>query len=173
MKDYLFSPIKSGFVEDCHKLNEQNVPNVGTKTLDGFTNLLENSDYSECILNNFKVVGYIICFHDNEKTTNYMHGIKHKNFMEIENRVSNFLYIDRVAVDNEHRKNKLGSLLYENTLNFAKKNFIKNLTAEINLLPSINEASFKFHKSFGFSEIQTVKYSEDYEVSLQKLSINS
>ena len=102
-----------------------------------------------------------------------MREIKHKNFNEIEKRVSNFLYIDRVAVDNEHRKNKLGTSLYENTLNFAKDNFIKHLTAEINLLPSINKASFKFHKSFGFNEIQTVKYSEDYEVSLQKLIINS
>jgi len=47
------------------------------------------------------------------------------------------------------------------------------LTAEINLLPSINKGSFKFHESFGFQEFGTVKYSEDYEVSLQKLLINS
>ena len=173
MKDYLFSPINSDFVAQCHELNEKNVPNVGTKSLDGFINLVENSDYNECILKNNEVVGYVVCFQDNENTIDYMHEIKHKNFNEIENRVSNFLYIDRVAVDNEHRKNKLGSSLYENTLNFAKENFIKHLTAEINPLPSINEASFKFHKSFGFSEIQTVKYSEDYEVSLQKLIINS
>ena len=173
MKDYLFSPIKSDLVAQCHELNEQNVPNVGTKSLDGFINLIENSDYNECILKNNKVVGYIVCFQDTENTINYMDEIKHNNFNEIKNSVSNFLYIDRVAVDNEHRKNKLGSSLYENTLNFAKENFIKHLTAEINLLPSINEASFKFHKSFGFNEIQTVKYSEDYEVSLQKLTINS
>ena len=173
MKDYLFSPIKSDLVAQCHELNEQNVPNVGTKSLDGFINLIKNSDYNECILKNNKVVGYIVCFQDTENTINYMDEIKHNNFNEIKNSVSNFLYIDRVAVDNEHRKNKLGSSLYENTLNFAKENFIKHLTAEINLLPSINEASFKFHKSFGFNEIQTVKYSEDYEVSLQKLTINS
>jgi predicted GNAT superfamily acetyltransferase len=173
MKDYLFSPISSNFIAQCHELNEKNVPNVGTKSFDGFINLVENSDYNECILKNNKVVGYVVCFQDNENTINYMHEIKHKNFMEIENRVSNFLYIDRVAVDNELRKNKLGSSLYENTLNFAKENSIKHLTAEINLLPSKNEASFKFHKSFGFNEIQAIKHSEDYEVSLQKLSINS
>ena len=44
MKDYLFSPIKSDFVAQCHELNEQNVPNVGTKSLDEFINLIENSD---------------------------------------------------------------------------------------------------------------------------------
>ncbi len=173
MKDYLFSPIKSNFVLQCHKLNEQNVPNVGTKSLDGFINLVENSDYNECILRNNEVIGYIVCFQDNENTINYMRQIKHKNFNEIGKSVSNFLYIDRVVVENHYRKSKLGTALYKNTLNFAKENFIKNLTAEINLLPSINEASFKFHKSFGFNEIDTVKYSEDYEVSLQKLLINS
>ena len=172
MKDYLFSPINSDFVSQCHELNEKNVPNVGTKSLDGFINLVENSDYNECILKNNEVVGYVVCFQDNENTINYMHEIKHKNFNEIENRVSNFLYIDRVAVDDEHRKNKLGTSLYENTLDFAKKNFINNLTAEINLLPSINTPSFNFHKNFGFIEIDSVKYAEDYEVSLQKKIID-
>ena len=57
--------------------------------------------------------------------------------------------------------------------NFFEQNSIDYLTAEINLLPSINEASFKFHESFGFVEFGSVKYSEDYEVSLQKLVINS
>ena len=46
MKDYLFSPINSDFVAQCHELNEKNVPNVGTKSLDGFINLVENSDYN-------------------------------------------------------------------------------------------------------------------------------
>ena len=68
MKDYLFSPINSDFVAQCHELNEKNVPNVGTKSLDGFINLVENSDYNECILNNNEVVGYVVCFQDNENT---------------------------------------------------------------------------------------------------------
>ena len=96
-----------------------------------------------------------------------------KNFKEISNRVDNFLYIDRIAVDAKYRNNKLGTSLYKNILNYAKENSIEHLTAEINLLPSINEASFKFHESFGFEELGSVKYSEDYEVSLQKLAINS
>ena len=53
-------------------------------------------------------------------------------------------------------------------IDFSKNNSIENLTAEINLLPSVNTPSFNFHKNFGFIEIDTVKYSEDYEVSLQK-----
>ena len=102
-----------------------------------------------------------------------MNAVKHKNFKEISSRVKNFLYIDRIAIDDQYRNIKLGSNLYKNILIFAKHNSLQYLTAEINLLPSVNKTSFKFHESFGFQEFETVKYSEDYEVSLQKLLINS
>ena len=46
-----------------------------------------------------------------------------------------------------------------------------SLTAEINILPSVNVPSFEFHKQFNVKEIDTVAYSEDYEVSLQKKEI--
>ena len=32
----------------------------------------------------------------------------------------------------------------------------------------LNEVSFNFHEKFDFVEIDTKKYSDDYEVSLQK-----
>tara|TARA_A200000113_G_scaffold224160_1_gene241386 strand:+ start:858 stop:1376 length:519 start_codon:yes stop_codon:yes gene_type:complete len=172
MKDFIFEPINTNTIQKCHELNEKNVPNVGSRSLKGLTNSLENSDYSECILFRDQVVGFVICFLDSEITKSYMQQIDHKNFREISNRVSNFLYIDRIAVDTEYRNRKLGSQLYSNIVDFSKNNSITSLTAEINLLPSINISSFEFHKKFNFYEIDTVKYSEDYEVSLQKKEIN-
>tara|TARA_Y100000996_G_C22079414_1_gene460971 strand:- start:211 stop:516 length:306 start_codon:yes stop_codon:yes gene_type:complete len=97
-----------------------------------------------------------------------MKEIKHKNFKEISKRVNNFLYIDRIAIDSEFRNNKLATKLYSKIIDFTKNNSIESLTAEINLLPAVNTPSFNFHKNFGFTEIDTVKYAEDYEVSLQK-----
>ena len=86
--------------------------------------------------------------------------------------MKNFLFIDRIAIDSEFRNKKLGSELYANVINFAKNNSIESLTAEINLLPSVNTPSLNFHKNFGFIEIDSVKYAEDYEVSLQKKIID-
>ena len=171
MKDFIFEPINKNTIEKCLELNEKNVPNVGSRSLEGLTNSLENSDYSECILFENQVVGFVICFSDSERTKSYMGKINHKNFKEISNRVSNFLYIDRIAVDSDYRNNKLGSQLYSNIINFSKNNSIASLTAEINLLPSVNIPSFEFHKKFNFKEIDTVRHSEDYEVSLQKKEI--
>ena len=173
MEEYSFSFINNDLIAKCHQLNESNVPNVGSTTLKDLTNLVENSDYNECVLFENKVIGFIVCFKDNKLTKSYMNQINHKNFKEISNRVNNFLYIDRIAIDVEYRNMKLGSELYKKIHHYAKQNNIKNLTAEINLLPSINKASFKFHQSFGFQEIDTVKHTDDYEVSLQKLLINS
>ena len=171
MKDFIFEPINKRTIKKCHELNEKNVPNVGSKSIEGLANSLENSDYSECIHFENQVIGFVICFLDSEKTKSYMKEIDHKNFREINNRVNNFLYIDRIAVNSNYRNKKLGSQLYSNIINFSKNNSIESLTAEINLLPSINIPSFEFHKKFDFKEIDTVQYSEDYKVSLQKKEI--
>jgi len=173
MKEYSFLPINNDLTAKCHELNEKNIPNVGSTTLEELTNSIKNSDYNECIVIDDKVVGFVVCFQDNKQTKSYMNAVKHKNFKEISSRVNNFLYIDRIAIDDQYRNIKLGSNLYENILIFANHNSLQYLTAEINLLPSVNKASFKFHESFGFQEFGRVKYSEDYEVSLQKLFINS
>ena len=171
MKDFIFEPINKRTIKKCHELNEKNVPNVGSKSLEGLASSLVNSDYSECIHFENQVIGFVICFLDSEKTKSYMKEMDHKNFREISNRVSNFLYIDRIAVNSNYRNKKLGSQLYSNIINFSKNNSIESLTAEINLLPSINIPSFEFHKKFDFKEIDTVQYSEDYKVSLQKKEI--
>ena len=97
-----------------------------------------------------------------------MYNLKHKNFNEFRNRLKNFMYIDRVAVDAEYRKNGIASSMYERLIEFCLETNIENLTAEINILPSRNEVSFNFHEKFDFVEIDTKKYNDDYEVSLQK-----
>ena len=97
-----------------------------------------------------------------------MYSIKHKNFNEFRNQVKNFMYIDRIAVDEKYRNNGIASTLYDILIDYCLTTDIEYLTAEINLLPVKNEPSFMFHSKYQFKEINTKKYSEDYEVSLQK-----
>ena len=73
-----------------------------------------------------------------------------------------------MQVDSEFRKIGVASSMYEKLLEFCLESNIENLTAEINILPSRNEVSFNFHEKLDFIEIDTKKYSDDYEVSLQK-----
>ena len=164
--------ISSENLVECHRINQENTPEVGSVTLEGLQNSWENSDFNLCALVDNEVVGFVICFQDSEITKSYMGDMEHKNFNEIRQRVSDFLYIDRIAVDKNYTKRSIGSKLYDEVIDFAEMNSISHLTAEINLLPSKNMPSFKFHEKFAFSELDTVKYSEDYEVSLQ-VRINS
>ena len=54
-------PIDNSNLENCHSINEDNVPNVGTTTFEEFKALVENSDFHRCIIHENKVIGFIIC----------------------------------------------------------------------------------------------------------------
>ena len=73
MKDILFQSINNDLIAQCHQLNEENVPNVGSRSLEGLTNSLENSDYSECVIIDNFVVGFVICFQDSEITIDILY----------------------------------------------------------------------------------------------------
>ena len=171
VEKFLKSEIVNDYVEACHILNQNNVPEVGDRPLDEFKLLVENSDYNCCIVKNKTVVGFVICFQDNKTSTSFLTEQNHKNFIEIQRKVNNFLYIDRIAVNENYRGQSIGKEIYQHVEKFAIVNNIEFLTAEINILPKKNEISFKFHEKNGFMEFSTKKYSDDYEVSFQKKNL--
>ena len=171
VEKFLKSEIINDYVEACHVINQNNVPEVGDRPLDEFKLLVENSDYNCCIVENKTVVGFVICFQDNKTSTSFLTEQNHKNFIEIQKQMDNFLYIDRIAVHENYRGQNIGKEIYQHVEKFAIVNNIELLTAEINLLPKKNEISFKFHEKYGFREFSTKKYSDDYEVSFQKKNL--
>ena len=171
VEKFLKSEIINDYVEACHVINQNNVPEVGDRPLDEFKLLVENSDYNCCIVENKTVVGFVICFQDNKTSTSFLTEQNHKNFIEIQKQMNNFLYIDRIAVHENYRGQNIGKEIYQHVEKFAIVNNIELLTAEINLLPKKNEISFKFHEKYGFREFSTKKYSDDYEVSFQKKNL--
>ena len=40
MNNYEYSPIADNFLEECHEINQDNVPEVGSRSLEGITNVL-------------------------------------------------------------------------------------------------------------------------------------
>jgi len=171
VEKFLKSEIVNDYVEACHILNQNNVPEVGDRPLDEFKLLVENSDYKKKKKKNKTVVGFVICFEDNKTSTSFLTEQNHKNFIEIQSKVINFLYIDRIAGHENYRGQNIGKELYQHVEKFAIVNNIEFLTAEINLLPKKNEVSFNFHEKNGFREFSTKKYSDDYEVSFQKKNL--
>ena len=153
VEKFLKSEIINDYVEACHVINQNNVPEVGDRPLDEFKLLIEKSDYNCCIVENKTVVGFVICFQDNKTSTSFLTEQNHKNFIEIQKQMDNFLYIDRIAVHENHRGQNIGKEIYQHVEKFAIVNNIEFLTAEINLLPKKKEISFKLHEKYGFKGI--------------------
>ena len=42
--------ISSENLVECHRINQENTPEVGSRTLEGLQNSLENSDFNLCAL---------------------------------------------------------------------------------------------------------------------------
>ena len=77
---------------------------------------------------------------------------KSENYIWFSNRYKEFLYIDRIVIDEQYRRMGLGRKIYEYIFEYAKNIGVAVVTAEIDTIP-YNEASLKFHKTMGFNEV--------------------
>ena len=52
MNNYEYFPITDNFLEECHEINQDNVPEVGSRSLEGLTNSIEKQEkYKYLVLN--------------------------------------------------------------------------------------------------------------------------
>ena len=77
-----------------------------------------------------------------------------------------FLYVDRIAIKDGHRRQGLGRMIYEETIEIA--NQLNVMTCcEVNTVPR-NDPSLAFHKSFEFREVGTKDYDDHSVVFLSR-----
>ena len=74
------------------------------------------------------------------------HSGNHAWFRE---RLEDFVYIDRIAVEEAYRGRRLGRTLYEHLAEWARARGATRLTCEVNVEPR-NEGSLAFHERTGF-----------------------
>ena len=142
-------------ISSFYKINQQQVPKVGSVSLEEFIKLIKISDISYGIVKKGICLGFVICLREN---TRY-HSINYKFFQK---RHKKFFYIDRIAVINEYQSTGIGSTLYNKLLSLRDSCNIP-ICAEVNIDP-LNEISINFHKKHGFSEIIESTIKEGYSV---------
>ncbi len=142
-------------ISSFYKINQQQVPKVGSVSLEEFIKLIKISDISYGIVKKGICLGFVICLREN---TRY-HSINYKFFQK---RHKKFFYIDRIAVINEYQSTGIGSTLYNKLLSLRDSCNIP-ICAEVNIDPP-NEISINFHKKHGFSEIIESTIKEGYSV---------
>ena len=138
-----------------YEINQQQVPKVGSVSLEEFINLIKISNISYGFIKKGICLGFVICLREN---TNYQ-SINYKFFQKRHDR---FFYIDRIAIANEYQSSGIGSTFYKKLLSI-KDRFNIPICAEVNIDP-LNELSINFHRKFGFSNITERTIKEGYSV---------
>ncbi len=95
-----------------------------------------------------------------------------ENYRYFAQKYDQFLYIDRIVIDDFARGIGLGRALYNQLIQYAKETGVKTITAEIDTEPVYNNVSLLFHEAMGFKEVG-VQYVRDntIKVSLQALEL--
>ena len=143
-------------LQKIYDLNQANTPEVGS--LDSkkhLTKLLELSAYNLLILKGDEVIGFIICMREGS-------AYGSENYKFFTKKLKKFLYVDRVAIDERHRREGLGQSIYEDIFKLAKKENLP-IALEVNTQP-INQPSLDFHQKMGFDQVG-VKDFDDHSVA--------
>jgi predicted GNAT superfamily acetyltransferase len=74
------------------------------------------------------------------------------NFIWFRDRMSRFVYVDRIVVAESHRGGGLASLMYHDLFSRVRTAGQARVVCEVNLVPP-NPASDAFHAKMGFTEI--------------------
>lgn len=97
-------------------------------------------------------------------------GLKYgsENYKWFLRHYSQFLYVDRIVIEEPYRKMGLGRRLYQKVMEHAYRTQVSAVTAEVDTEPVYNAVSLKFHAAMGFKEVGT-QYIRDgkIKVSLQ------
>ena len=78
-----------------------------------------------------------------------------ENYVWFSEQYPQFLYIDRIVIDEPYRGMGIGRMFYEDAGEHARQTGVKVVTAEIDTEPVYNDASLKFHAAMGFREVGT------------------
>ena len=139
-------------LQKIYDLNQANTPEVGSlESKKHLTKLLELSAYNLLILKGDEVIGFIICMREGS-------AYGSENYKFFSRKLKKFLYVDRVAIEKNYRREGLGKAIYDDIFNEAK---IENLpiALEVNTEP-VNQPSLNFHEKMGFDQIGAKEFAD-------------
>ena len=149
MKYEIIDAKKSDFSEIL-SLNQKAMPAVSFMDEESLKYFHNVSEYFKLIKRGKenKVYGFLIGLTDN---LNY----KSENYIWFSKRYSTFMYIDRVVIQEDSIGLGLGTMLYDDLIDYSKDKF-KNIICEYNIKP-MNLISKKFHEKLGFKRVGNQK----------------
>ena len=143
--DELSFPYNIKDILSMHSINQANTPEVGSlESTEKLRELLNMSSLVLAARTNNEIIGFVVCLEAGAAYTSL-------NYKYISKKAKKFVYIDRIAIKNQHRRSGVGKSLYEIIFNYSEK-FELPIYCEVNTKPK-NQASLDFHKKIGFFKI--------------------
>ena len=154
--DELSLPYNNKDILSIYSINQANTPEVGSlKSVGKLKELLHMSSLVLVARINNEIIGFVVCL---EAGAAY----KSLNYKYICKEAKKFVYIDRIAIKNQHRRSGVGKSLYEVIINYSEKSELP-VYCEVNTKPR-NQPSLDFHKKIGFFKIGSKNF-KDHSVA--------
>ena len=138
-RDSTFTPISNVSLQRALDLNNWHATELSLLTLDGLKKLIDLGIYARWCPGE---KGFLIALDERADYPN-------PNFEWFRARFAQFVYIDRVVVDEAHRGQGLARQLYEDLFKTVDRSLV---VCEVNIVPP-NPESDAFHAGLGFSTV--------------------
>lgn len=159
--EVLQAPYLTSDLDEIWNINQENIPEVGdVPNLDRLKKLIDWSSHLIVVRDN-DISGFIILMREGQNYDSL-------NYKFFNSQSFPFLYVDRIAIKDGHRRKGLGRMIYEKTIDIAKDLDVSTC-CEVNTIPR-NDPSLAFHDTFGFLEVGTKDYDDHSVVYLTKTS---
>jgi predicted GNAT superfamily acetyltransferase len=134
-------------LQNLLELNQSNLPHVGSISMPELAHLHSQAVYFRIAEFEGQTAGFLIAFEPAA-------GYGSLNFLWFKKHYNAFVYIDRIVVAPEARRQGIAVGLYQDLEHFAADRTIPLMACEYNLRPK-NEVSRQFHRRYGFKEVGT------------------
>lgn len=127
-------------------LNERSVPSMNSLTMERMRWFADAAAYFRVAESSGSIAGFLICMAPEAP-------YRSPNFLWLQERYRDYLYIDRVAVSAQFRRRGIAGTLYRDAAATDPSRF-RMLACEVNLRPR-NPESLRFHEQYGFEPVGT------------------
>ena len=143
-----------------HSINQENIPEVGdVSAIEDFRALVNWSENIFVYKFESIIKAFVLCMRE-EQT---YHSL---NYKYISSRFQKFLYVDRIAVQENFRRKGIAEKIYTTVIDKGKENNL-DILCEVNTRPP-NEPSMTFHRKMGFEEVGTNDFEKNSVVYLRR-----
>ena len=156
----LTKPPSENEVEEMHLINQENIPELGdVPELEDFKLRVNWSENIFVYKHEDIIKAFVLCMREGQDYNS-------PNYQYISSRFQKFLYVDRIAVQEEFRGKGIGEKIYSTVIAKGKENNL-DILCEVNTRP-LNEPSIAFHQKMGFEEIGTNDFEKNSVVYLRR-----